>query len=250
MDRRTLIAHLDQYLDIGRFEDGSWNGLQVEGADEVERVAYAVDACDESIAGAAQHQCQVLVVHHGLMWGKGLRIVGPDKRKIAALLAHDLSLYAAHLPLDAHAEVGNNVEILRRLGAIDLVPFGRQRAVSVGWRGTLAKPLTTAQLVKKIEKTLDTRCAVYPYGPARVRQVAAISGAGGFGVFEAPDAGVEVLVTGEWDYSKVHFARDHGVTVIAAGHYRTETTGVQCLARHVEDTLGLPGTYLDFPIDL
>lgn len=247
MERDALVGWLDEYLLVREIEDSSWNGLQVEGAAEVTRVGVAVDACDVTIEAAIADGCQLLLVHHGLYWGKGFRITGPDRRRVKLLLDGELSLYAAHLPLDAHLEVGNNVELLRLLGISEVTPFGRARGVSVGCRGRLAEPMELAEIAERLEQALETQAKVFSLGADPVREVAAISGEGGFGVFSAPSAGVELLITGEWDHSKFHAARDREVNVITAGHYKTETVGVQALARVIEAEHGLPWAFFDFP---
>lgn len=248
MRRDELVRYLDGYLDVRGIDDLSWNGLQVEGGETVEHLAVAVDACDVIIDRAAEAGCDMLLVHHGMYWGKGFRLTGVDKRKVRALLDADLSVYAAHLPLDAHMEVGNNVELLRLIGARDLEPFGKSRSVTVGARGVLPRKRSLKSLVKVLDEGLGARSELFAFGEATsVREVAAISGSGGFGVYEAVERGVELLITGEWDYSKVHFAREHGLSVITSGHYNTETVGVQALARHLEAEHGLRWTYFDFP---
>ena len=116
MNRDALVSYLDDYLGVRAAQDTSDNGFQVEGADEVSRLAFAVDTCQETIEGAIAGGAQMLIVHHGLFWGKPLRIVGPHRRRVKALLDGHCSLYAVHLPLDRHAEVGNNAQLARLLG--------------------------------------------------------------------------------------------------------------------------------------
>lgn len=120
--RSDIVGALDEYLDIGAIEDGALNGLQVEGGAEVVRVATAVDAAQATIAAAVDSDCQLLVVHHGLFWGAQVPLCGIVGRRVRACFAADLSVYAAHLPLDAHAEVGNNILLARRLGRLSTAP--------------------------------------------------------------------------------------------------------------------------------
>jgi dinuclear metal center YbgI/SA1388 family protein len=250
VDRDGLVAYMDALLRVADFEDGAWNGLQVEGAREVKKIAVAVDACDVVIERAVAAGCQLLITHHGMYWGKGFRITGAERSKVKALLDGELSLYAVHLPLDAHPEVGNNAELLRMLGAHDPQPFGYHRGTAVGWRGRFDRALTLTTVARRLERGLGTHTMRFVFGPEKVAEVGVISGAGGFGVLEAATSGLPLLVTGEWEYSKLHSARDHQVSVITAGHYKTETTGVQALARHLENHFKLPWQFIDFPFPL
>ena len=133
MELAEIVSFLDEYLQIGNYQDVSNNGLQVEGKREVERIAFAVDACMESFRGAIMVNADMLVVHHGLIWGGIGYIRGIVKKRIEFLLNNKLSLYAAHLPLDAHREVGNNATILRKIGAEPQKEFGEYKGVKIGY---------------------------------------------------------------------------------------------------------------------
>src|SRR5712672_19456 len=130
--RDVLVAHLDRYLRIAEVPDSSPNGLQVQGSERVTRIAYAVDVSVESIRAAKKERADFLVVHHGLWWGRHVQITGIMHARIAALIRAGVSLYAAHLPLDCHPEVGNNAELARLLGLRVEEPFGNYKGVQVG----------------------------------------------------------------------------------------------------------------------
>ncbi len=250
MERKQLVSHLDQLLQINAMEDSSWNGLQVEGQSEVTKLGIAVDACLQTIQAAARKKCHMMLVHHGLFWGKGVRITGVDKQRISKLLAAEMSVYAAHLPLDAHPEFGNNALILRLLGIDRAEPFGHHRGQVIGCQGQLPHRTAREQVCRTLNRKLQTKCQRYEFGPRTVKRVGVISGEGGFGIYEAAECGVDLLITGEWDHAKYHFAREHKINVITAGHYKTETVGVLAVAQHLEQQFGLRWVFLDFPTGL
>ncbi len=154
MNRDDLVLYLDNYLDVHALKDYADNGLQVEGADKVTKLAFAVDACQETIDGAIAAGAQMLVVHHGLFWGKPLLIVGPHRRRVYALLDAGCSLYAAHLPLDRHPEVGNNAQLARLLGLTVTGELGEAFGAAVGVIAEAGGSLAREQLVARLAAVL------------------------------------------------------------------------------------------------
>jgi dinuclear metal center YbgI/SA1388 family protein len=245
-----LVAYLDSYLRIHEISDDprALNGLQVSRDGEVSRIAAAVDACQATIDAAAARGADLLIVHHGLFWG-GLRpLIGPEGRRVRALVLHRLALYAAHLPLDCHPEVGNNAVISRALELSDLVPFGRFDGAAIGLQGRC--DLSRDQLLERITAMLGQRPRCVPGGPGRVRRVAVVSGAGSSALREAAAAGVDMLLTGEAPHHSFFEAEELGVNLVLGGHYATETFGVRALAAHVEHRFRIPWEFLDHPTGL
>jgi dinuclear metal center YbgI/SA1388 family protein len=245
--RDELVAHLDRYLRVAEIPDSSPNGLQVQGRDRVRRVAYAVDASVETIAAAARARAGVLVVHHGLWWGRHEPIVGNMHRRVAALIESSLSLYAAHLPLDCHAEVGNNAEIARLLRLRVSSTFAAYQGVDVGLIATAPRPVRRDAFLAGIEQALGSKASLLPFGPATIRRVAVVTGNGAMFAEAAARAGCDVLVTGESAHAAVHPAKEARVNLIFAGHYATETVGLKALDRHVQRRFGLPGVFIPAP---
>ena len=245
--RDRLVTYLDQYLEIAGWEEKSLNGLQVEGDGEVERIALATDASLATFAMAREAGAGFLIVHHGLFWGQVQPIVGPHRARIAALLDAGISLYAVHLPLDAHAGVGNNAVLARLLKLENLIPFGRWGTRLIGWRGSLATPTDRATLAASLEALLEARPDVLPFGSDEIRSVAVVSGAAADLVSEAAEAGVDAFVTGETSHVAWHHARELGVNVLFAGHYATETLGVRALGDHLAGEFGVDALFLDAP---
>ena len=168
MKRDALVTYLDEYLGCRGSADYSDNGLQVEGDRDVTQLACAVDACQETIEGAVAAGAQMLIVHHGLFWGKVLRVVGPHRRRVKALLEGGCSLYAAHLPLDRHPEVGNNAQLARQLGLTVTGGLGEAFGLAVGVVAAAPAPLTRAALAARLAASLGVTPLMLPGGPEQV----------------------------------------------------------------------------------
>ena len=147
MDLKKIIRYLDAYLERDAFPDASSNGLQVENSENVEKIGLAVDACQESILKAVEERCGLLVVHHGLFWGKELRIVDNHFQRVRALIMADMALYAMHLPLDAHPEIGHNIQIAQAIGLTDIEPFAHYHGRPIGMKGMLPSRQPAAAFV-------------------------------------------------------------------------------------------------------
>lgn len=253
MTTKELELWFDQLLESDRYDsaDPSQNGLQVDndGAD-IKRVAFAVDACLETIERAAAAGAGMLVVHHGLFWKDPERVTGPHYRRLKALLHANLALYASHLPLDAHEEVGNNAGLADRLQLEDRIPFGMWRGVVIGVRGTFSKPVSIDALVRSLFPGDEQPPCILPFGPAEIRTAAVVSGGAAQEMYQAIDAGCDCFITGEIGHEEYHHARENKITVIAGGHYRTETTGVQLLASRLGRETGLDTVFIDVPTNL
>lgn len=248
--RTDLVEYLDTLLTPEQpCEDSSNNGLQVSGGDEVERIVFGVDACLGLFLEAAERDADLVVVHHGLSWGKGVRyFTGRTADRLRVLFANGMSLYASHLPLDAHPEVGNNAVIARKLGLSSIKPFARYGGLLIGWEAELEEPEARAEFAKRVEQALAAPVTVLPAGSERVRRVGVVSGGAADMVEECAERGIDTLVTGELGHMHVHPARECQVNVIVAGHYRTEVCGVQALMERVQiDFPGVKCEFVDLP---
>ena len=243
MERAALDAYLSAFLQAPDFRDYCPNGLQVEGRAEVTRIVTGVTASAALIEAAVAAGADALIVHHGYFWrGEDARITGMRRRRIGLLLAGDLNLFAYHLPLDAHPEVGNNAALARQLG---LTPAGRFGEQDIGAHGAPAAGMTLDALCKLIEQKLG-RAPLAIGDPARpVRRVAWCTGAAQ-GMFEQAIAlGVDAYISGEISEQTVHVARESGVAYIAAGHHATERYGVQALGEHLAQRFGLRHRFIE-----
>lgn len=239
---RDYIASL---LQTNLFKDYCPNGVQVEGRTEVKRIATGVTASQQVVDAAIAWGADALLVHHGYFWrNEDATIVGIKKRRIASLLLSDVSLLAYHLPLDAHAELGNNARLGEVLG---LNPLGRFGDQDIAWIGALARTLTLQAFSSVVEGALGRTPLVIGDPDRAVRKVAWCSG-GAQGYFEAAIAqGADVYLTGEISEQSYHLANESGVAFIAAGHHATERLGVQALGEHLAARFELEHRFFDQP---
>jgi dinuclear metal center YbgI/SA1388 family protein len=251
MKAESLFQFLDDFLDIGTFEDydQAINGLQVEGRASIRRVAAAVDASQETILRAAEAGADLLLVHHGLFWGGSAPITGPRFRKLKALLDAGIALYSAHLPLDAHPEVGNCAVLARELEIPVEGPFGQFKGRDMGVWGLVEG--TVADLVRNTEEVVGGPVRAIIRGAdseaVRAGRVAVVTGAATSLLPEAASAGIDTLLTGEAPHHAYHDARELGVNLLLAGHYATETWGVRALGAVLAERFDLDWIFLDLP---
>ncbi len=247
MKRDELERYLARYLRLDKFDDESLNGLQVEGAAEIHSVAFAVSACAEAFRKAAAGGAGAVVVHHGLLWkGHGPeRLTGPLAARFRLLIRNDLSLFAYHLPLDAHRECGNNAAAARALGLVKLEPFGDYHAMKIGWKGELRRPLRLDKFVARLERYYGHEALVVRGGPAAVRRVGIVSGGAAREAMQAAQEGLDLYVTGESSEPVTYLAREAGLNFAALGHYATERAGVKALAAHVEKKFGIRTFFIE-----
>ncbi|MBX0304721.1 Nif3-like dinuclear metal center hexameric protein [Haloarcula salinisoli] len=255
MHTGDIASRLDDELDTDAYADvdASPNGLQVGPADrEVETVAVAVDAAVETIERASEAGADLLVTHHGIVWGSIERVTDSNYRRIAPLLENDLALYVAHLPLDGHQQLGNAAGLADQLDLDNRAPFGAMGGEWVGQRGRLVEGRSLEALVEALEANLDTGgqpVQTLDFGPETVEDVAIVTGSGADWLEEAVDVGADVLITGEGKQQAYHEAREAGINVVLAGHYATETFGVRALSARL-DSWGLETTFIDCPTGL
>ncbi len=244
---QELVAFLDAWLDVAGVPDASRNGLQVEASAEVARVAVAVDAAEATIAAAVRAQCELLFVHHGLLFGEIGPLTGPLARSLGACFRAGLSVYAAHLPLDRHPEVGNNHLLLRALGAERDGEFGAVGGVPIGALGTLPEPRPLARVAGMLAAAGADEQILWAFGPDPVRRLAVVTGSGCSLLGEAVAAGADCLVTGEPRHSAYHAARESGINCLFGGHYATETFGVRAVGERLRERFGLEVRWIDHP---
>ncbi len=250
MNRDELVSFLNEYLQIQAYPDKSSNGLQVEGKGEVERVAFAVDTTLRTIERAVKGNADMLIVHHGMIWGGLNYITGIHYKRLKALIESGLNLYAAHLPLDAHPEVGNNTQLLKLLGLEPKGPFGEYKGISIGFWSEFEKPQPIEKIAQVLAEKLDTTVKTYEFGKREIKTIGVISGAGAFALEEAHRKGIDLLVTGEFGHADYLTAIDLPQSVLVAGHYKTETLGVKALMEVVRDRFGLDVFFIDEPSGL
>lgn len=243
MERAALDDYLADYLQVHDFRDYCPNGLQVEGRGEIKRIVTGVTASAALIEAAVADGADALIVHHGYFWrGEDARITGMRRRRIGLLFEHELNLFAYHLPLDAHPEIGNNATLARQLGVTQTQRFGEQDIAALG---TLADGSTVASFTQTISEKLGRAPLVIGDAARPLRRIAWCTG-GAQGMFEQAIAlGVDAYISGEISEQTVHLARESGVAYIAAGHHATERYGVQALGAHLAQRFGLEHQFIE-----
>ncbi|OGS11385.1 MAG: Nif3-like dinuclear metal center hexameric protein [Elusimicrobia bacterium RIFOXYA2_FULL_58_8] len=246
-DRDKIVSFADAYLGSKAVKDSSHNGLQAEGRPSVEKIAFGVSASLECIKKAAAWGADMLIVHHGLLWGGAQPFRGPLKRKLELLFESGMSLCAWHLPLDKHPEAGNNARLLKMLGAKNLRPFGAYEGGTIGFSGSFAKPLRLEDIAAALAIKLDAEPLCFRFGPEKIKTAGVVSG-GAADLFEqAVEAGLDLYITGEVSEHTQEFARESGANFISAGHYNTEKSGVIALAGVLEKKFGVKTEFIDVP---
>lgn len=246
---RDLIAELDSLLEPHRFRDYCPNGLQVPGKPDVARLATGVSASAELFERAVATQSDLIVVHHGLFWGSGPTAIDPTmKRRLQLLFDADASLAAYHLPLDAHPTLGNNALLAQSLGADVQAAFARHEGEPIGLLARFAgEGIDAATLRARVAELTGREPLTFDAGPAQVRSLAIVSGAGASYVDEAIAAGADAFLTGEPAERVMTQAREGAIHFIAAGHYATETLGVRRLGEHLAERFALEHVFIDVP---
>ena len=246
IDRHQLLATFDTLLQPELFQDYCPNGLQVEGCLEVHKIVSGVTASLALIEAALQEKANAIVVHHGLFWrGHDRRVTGWMRKRLGLLLEHNINLFAYHLPLDAHAKLGNNAQLGTLLGLQVEGYFGEKK---LGFFGVPAGGFvfsSAGELAHKVESVLQRNVLLVPGRTGPVRRIAWCTG-GAQSYFEAAIAiGVDAFLTGEISEPQAHYARESGVAFLACGHHATERYGVSALTAHVAQQLGLEHVFID-----
>lgn len=260
-----IVTYLDDYLHVAEVPDspGAINGLQVENDGTVNRIVAAVDASLRTIGRIGEMGEMggtFAIVHHGLLWDGNVPVTGRRYRRLRALMDHNIALYAAHIPLDVHPEVGNNVVLAERLGVKIEGWFGQYRGIPLGVYGQVPHALESREVLREeLGRILDEERgarertappALIPGGPERVKRIGIITGAAGSMVADAKAAGLDTFITGEGNHHTWFDADEWGINLLYAGHYATETLGVQALASHLSDQFDLPWEFHDHPTGL
>ena len=247
MQRTELETYLNLYLEVARFRDYCPNGLQVEGRPEVGTLVTGVTASLDLLHAAIARGADAVLVHHGYFWrGEDPRVTGTRRGRLAALLKNEINLFAYHLPLDAHPEVGNNVQLARALelpyAAGSAGRFGEQ---DLGSHGVFAVPPTVGELGRRIAARLNRLPQIIGDEQKLVKRVAWCTGAAQAYLEDAARLGVDAYISGEISEQTVHLARETGVAYLAAGHHATERYGIRALGEHLAARFGIEHQFID-----
>jgi dinuclear metal center YbgI/SA1388 family protein len=247
---RKLVSFLDKELALSEFpRDESINGLQVEGKKGIRKIGTAVDACDYVFEKAALTGVDLLIVHHGLIWGGIKSIRGVIRKRLTTLLNSEISLYACHLPLDWHPEYGNNARLLKLLSLKKMGEFGEYHGKRIGYWGRTGKDMPLSAFVSKVDAALKTKSTFVPFDK-KVRNVGVVSGGGWSALHDAEKYEIDTFLTGEPSHSAYTLAEEMKVNLVFAGHYATETLGVKAVGDLLKKEFGLAVEFIDHPTGL
>lgn len=248
-NRAELVDHLEQTLAHANFSDASLNGLQVEGTEKITKVACAVDAALTTARQAADCGANFLIVHHGIFWGKAEAISGSRKALIELLFEHGINLFASHLPLDAHRELGNNFTLARILGLGSPEPALPYAGQLIGCCGENSADLSIEDIVERLSDLpgASGEMPALRFGPEKPGRIAICSGSAADAITRYKEDGFDTFISGEPKQFAYHFARDNRINAIFGGHYATETVGVKNVAEALKARFGLDYEFLDCP---
>lgn len=246
VSRHALNEAIDSELRTSHFQDYTVNGLQVEGRESIGRVLTGVTACQALLDEALAWQADAVLVHHGYFWkNEPVAVTGMKRQRLATLLKNDISLFAYHLPLDAHPRLGNNACLGRRLGLQVERCLDGELGQGLLWFGKPATAMDTAGLAARIEQALGRRPTVVDGHQGPLERVAWCTGGAQDMLAAAAEAGAQAFVSGEISERTTHMAREMGVTYIAAGHHATERDGVRELGEWLASRLGIEQRFVD-----
>ncbi|MCG7589089.1 MULTISPECIES: Nif3-like dinuclear metal center hexameric protein [Halomonadaceae] len=245
--RDQLVAACDHQLRSAQFKDFTVNGLQIEGREQVRRVMSGVTACQALLDEAVAWQADMVLVHHGYFWkNEPVAITGMKQRRIKTLLANDINLLAYHLPLDAHAEMGNNAQLAKRMGWKVEGCLDGELGEGLLWSGRLVVPQSIGELARQVAGVLarEPLLVEAPYQKP-IERVAWCTGGAQDMITEAYEAGAQVFVSGEISERTTHLAREMGIHYLAAGHHATERYGVQALGEWLASEFDVEHRFVD-----
>lgn len=243
---KTLALYLDEHLENNKIKDYCPNGLQVEGKDQIQRVITGVTASDALIEVAIEQQADAILVHHGYFWkGENPCITGLKKKRLEKLIKNDINLLAYHLPIDAHPELGNNVQLAKRLGIVDVTPVEHISPLGVLMQGKLQQPVSGEAFCQVIEKALDRTPLASIVRSKNIETVGWCTGGGQGYIDEAAELGLDAFITGEASEKTIHSSREHGIDFFSAGHHATERYGVKAVGEHLAEKFELDVQFID-----
>jgi len=245
MQRREFNQLLNTLLKPETINDFCPNGLQVEGKDEIRTIVTGVTASQALIDAAIENNADAILVHHGYFWkGESQPITGMKKSRVAALLANDINLFAYHLPLDIHPEMGNNAQLAQLLD-IEIEAGLEPTNNSVAMKGRLKTPLTGSEFAKKISQVLKREPLTSLVRTDKIETIALCTGGGQGYIDLAAEQGIDAYLTGEASEQTIHSSREQNIDFFAAGHHATERYGIKALGEYLADKHGFDVTFID-----
>ncbi|MCX7829916.1 MAG: Nif3-like dinuclear metal center hexameric protein, partial [Acidobacteria bacterium] len=236
MKRNEIDLYLRKLLNSDSIQDESLNGLQVEGKEEIEKIGFAVSASEETFLKAKRFGCDAVIVHHGLLWkNKGVEAIAQVlKKRLYILLKNEINLFAFHLPLDCHPQLGNNARAALDLSLGNIKPFCEYHGTMIGYKGNFLEPVFLKDFLKKVEEYYNHKALLLPFGKKEIRSVGIVSGGAPYEVKQAAAEGLDLYITGESVEGAYYLAKELEINMACLGHYATERVGVLALRNHIE----------------
>lgn len=245
--REKIVSFLNSYLDIKNIKDSSQNGLQCEGTENIKKIVFGVSISLKLIEKAIKEKADMIIVHHGLLWGRSNIFKGPFKKKLQLLFKNNISLIAYHLPLDKHIKVGNNAQIMNYFGAKQIKPFGAYDGETIGFKGTFPKQKPLYEVIKIISDKLNSKVVCLQFGPEKIKTLGVISGGAQSMFHQAIDEKLDLYITGEISEFVQEMARENNINFISAGHYNSEKTGIWALEKLIKSKFKVETKFIDVP---
>lgn len=245
--REKIVSFLDSYLDIKNIKDSSQNGLQCEGCENVKKIVFGVSISLKLIEEAAREKADMIIVHHGLLWGRSNIFKGPYKKKLEILFKNNINLLAYHLPLDKHIKVGNNAQIMNYFGAKQIKPFGVYDGETIGLKGSFTKQKHLDKIIKTLSDKLYSKTLCFGFGPEKIKTLGVISGGAQSMFPQAIDKNLDLYITGEVSEFVQEMARENKINFISAGHYNSEKTGIWALEKLIKSKFKVETKFIDIP---
>lgn len=246
-NRQKIVSYLDRELRISEIADVSCNGLQVEGTENIRRIALAVDACMAVFEKAQKKRCQMIIAHHGLIWG-GIKSVSKTiKQNLSFLLTNEINLYAAHIPLDLHPKLGNNIQLCKTINLKKIKEFGEYEGNLIGFEGDLIKTFSIEEMSKRVNQKIGGVSEILPFGKKRIKRVGIVSGGGAKSLIEAIEKGLDCFITGEHAHENYHLAKESRINVLYIGHYHSEKLGVIAVGKDLDKRFGIETIFIEEP---
>jgi dinuclear metal center YbgI/SA1388 family protein len=245
-----IVEYIDEYLRIPEIEDWphALNGLQIENSGHVTKIGAAVDVSTRVLTKAAKKDVDLLIVHHGLFWPGLQPVTGALHKQLRFAFENNIALYSAHLPLDVHPKVGNNVQLAGSIGIRSVRPFFEEKGQLIGLKARAS--LSRGELVERLQKALGSSVKAFNFGPAKTNTIGIITGGAGSEIYKVAREKIDTFITGEAPHWAAVAAEELGINLLLGGHYATETFGVKTLAKHLSRRFKLALEFLDFPTGL
>lgn len=245
-----IVSYCNKLLNVHLFKDyeAAVNGLQLQNDGTVAKIGACVDISWQTANLAAERGCDLLIVHHGLMWNALQPITGKRYEMFKLLISNNIAVYSCHLPLDAHPKIGNNAILCKLLGFKHIKPFLSLKGQPIGFKTFTQIPRDI--LKEKLKEILGVEPMLIPFGPEVCKNIGVVSGGAGEDVKIAANEGVDTYITGEGPHWTFTIAQELGINIFYGGHYLTERYGIRALAETVSKKFKLPWEFIDTPSGL